>query len=146
VIIFYWIWFFRQLPLKQYLVVGLLQSSMFGAVKIGLVVYFHTREAMYASGSYENTLLEKLKFLHKYGHPEFAWLTIIAMSLFYGWSEKTPFLKCGLWMVGANIGAYLLTCNPWEYRDLYWGLPVLIIMASHSVIRTPRFIATPCIH
>jgi hypothetical protein len=45
--------------------------------------------------------------------------------------------------VGANLGAYLLTCNPGEYRDLYWGMPVLIIMASHSVINAPRFIAGP---
>jgi hypothetical protein len=143
VIIFYWICFFRQLPLKQYLVVGLLQSGIYGAIKIGLVIYFHTREAMYASGTYENTLLDNLKFMHRYGHPEFAWLTIITILLFYRWSEKPPFLKDGLWMVGANLGAYLLTCNPGEYRDLYWGMPVLIIMASHSVINAPRFIAGP---
>jgi hypothetical protein len=98
---------------------------------------------MYASGTYENTLLDNLKFMHRYGHPEFAWLTIITILLFYRWSEKPPFLKDGLWMVGANLGAYLLTCNPGEYRDLYWGMPVLIIMASHSVINAPRFIAGP---
>jgi hypothetical protein len=140
-IIFYWIWFGRRLPLKQYLRLGVLQSVIFGAIKIGLVIYFHAREAMYAGGSYQNTLLDNLRFIHRYGHQEFLWLTIISILVFCRWPEKPRFLRGGLWMIGANLGAYLLTCNPGEYRDLYWGLPVVIVLASHSVVRLGRFIA-----
>ena len=135
-IIFYFIYFFSRLPIKQYLWLGLMQLCEYSMILETIHAYNSDKPQAFQGQSYIWTWKENFYYLYQYNnYIVLLTLVIIFVLLTYNWWEKPAFLKAGLWMAPFNIGAYLLTCHAGEYRDLFWIMPVLTLLATHSLVR-----------
>ena len=70
-----------------------------------------------------------------YNYTTLICFTVTILLLTYCWQEKPAFLRAGLWMAFANWLAYFFCCERGEYRDLYWGMPIIAMLATHTLIR-----------
>lgn len=131
---FYALWFYARLPRREYIRWGVLQLLVFGLVLGGIHYYHRDTPGMYGT-AYIFTLPSNLIYLMYYNYYTYVCLVMTVCFLIYRWPEKPDFLKGGLWLLVPSMSAYLFACNPGEYRDLYWCMPVLMLLATHTVIR-----------
>lgn len=130
-IFFYFMWFCSRLPRKEFIRLGVLQVVIYALVKGAIVLYFADRPGVLIEHNLEHNFL----YSFNYNYYTFTSLLFAALLVTYHWHEKPEFLRGGLWMTLANYVAMVITCRPAEYRDLYWGMPVLIILATHSLLK-----------
>ncbi len=125
--------FYSVLPSRKFILHGVIQLVLFLAVK-GLVEWWFrdnpgtvmivTAEAQFAtlmSGfNYSRILLGAFLFL----------------VLGYHWSAKSRFVKQSLWMFAPLLLLFMLGSCPGEYRVFYEVLPVGVLLAADTLVRT----------
>jgi hypothetical protein len=133
VIFFYFMWFHSRLPYKQYIGLGLLQLFLVTVTGAAVTLYFSDRPGVFL-GTYfplQNNLLS----FYQLGYGTFVCGLVTVFFLIYRWHEKPAFLRGGLWMLVPHVPAFLVICDFREARDWGWSLPVLILLATHTLIR-----------
>jgi len=139
-IFFYFVFYFPRLPRKIYIARGLLQIAIYAAVKTALTLYYADLPAAFGDSGYIFTWRENFLYLFTYNsYMDLIGLIMIVILLTYRWWEKPLFLRSALWMLLPNAGAYFLTCHAGEYRDLFWSLPVMTMLATHSLVSMGGF-------
>jgi hypothetical protein len=134
-IFFFCIWYWNKLPPGQYVRLLLLQSLAYLLVKGGLTLYYQNNPGVYVG----DALLPNLRHLFQYDYYALVGLVVTFLMLVKDWQEKPIFLRGALWMLLPNTAAYILTCNPGEYRSFYWSLPVMVLLAAHTLARSADF-------
>lgn len=126
---FFAVWFFARLPRKEYLALLGAQVLLYVAIRYAVIAYYNNQHSLYYFAPLQNLLA-----LYGFSYQSIVALCVSLLLVTYRWSEKPLFLRYGLWMVVPNVGAYILTCNPHEYRDLYWCLPPMLLLATHTLV------------
>lgn len=130
VVFFYCIWFWRELPREQYIILGIAQLLIFAIVKLSVTEYFSARDGLLVGYS---PVLGWL-FWVRYGYDTLFRAVILFVLIVWRWEDKPLFLRASLWMLLPNVAAHVITANPPEYRSLYWSLPVLVLLAVHTLV------------
>ncbi|MBV8938547.1 MAG: hypothetical protein JO089_01740 [Alphaproteobacteria bacterium] len=145
IICFYFAWHWQFLPKRRYVRLGLAQVLVYAAVKGSLTLYYSDHPGFMV----QHTFVDNVFYFVQYNYVHFVAALVTAALLAYRWPHKPLFLRAGLLMSALNFAAYLLWCNPGEYRDLYWGMPVMILLAAHTlaqltgIARMPLFAFPP---
>ena len=138
-IFFYTMWFYSRLPRKQYFARLLQQCMIYALVKGGINLYFADKPGVVAQHHFLGQLDYASQHLLGIGLSAIVLLWIV----FYRWQQKPLFLRGGLWMLLPNLVLFIIICIPGEFRDFYWSLPVMIIMATHSLLSYAGFADHP---
>jgi hypothetical protein len=136
-IVFFAIWYLQRMPKSLYLQLLILQVVLYGLIETIIiasytsVAYTHGGEGLQ---TFWRLFQDQLHYMHGYN-----FYTLMAgigmLVLFsYRWKEKPGFLLGCLWMALANVVIYLFCCNDGEYRDLFWSMPAMVLLATHSVV------------
>ena len=134
IMFFYFIWFYGKMPRKRYLQLGLLQIAICVLIE-GMVRYYTMGNLfVYTQDAHFIQFRRVIPFMIGYDYTTAIHIVILGVLMTYRWMDKPAFLRVGSWVVGVNVGAFLLTCNPGEYRDLYFSLPVWILLATHTLV------------
>lgn len=128
-IFFFAVWFYHRLPRAQFVRLLVAQVLLFAAVKGGVMWYYADKPGIIA-GSY---FQQHLDFLRTQAPMLLINLASILFLVLFRWREKPVFLRAGLWMLLPNTVAYAFT-YPGEWRGFYWSLPVLLMLATHTLI------------
>jgi hypothetical protein len=134
-IFFYFLFYASRLPRRRYIVLGVAQLALYAAIRAGIMHYYADLPSVFGDeGAYIHTWRENLLYLFTYNNfNDLVNLIVMVVLLTYRWWEKPLFLRAALWMLPANAAAYFLACHAGEYRDFLWCLPVLVILAAHSL-------------
>lgn len=138
-IIFFMLWFYPRLSAKRYLSLATVQWLIFSVVKIGLALYFIDRPNRYVGGAYVLRLEDQIVYTLGYDYHSVLCLMMTFVLLTFRWQEKPAFLRTGLVIFASIVPVYWLTCNPGEYRDFYWALPPMLLLATHTLIQLSGF-------
>lgn len=126
------IWYFNRLPRRQFIHLAVTQSVIYLAVKITINFYFRNSEVVNLPFT---TLPFNIFYVYNYSYTNLTCLLVNVVLLTYQWQQKPAFLRAGLWMFTLNFIAYFICCNPGEYRDLYWSFPIMVMLATDSLMR-----------
>jgi hypothetical protein len=138
IIFFFAIWFLPRLPQQRYLTLLCAQILLFVIIETMIISSFaHVPGSHGGTGIdyYINTFLRHMRHAFGYNYYSYVCAVITGFLLLYKWQEKPAFLLAGLLMAIPNLAAYFLTCNVAEYRDLFWCMPVPVILATHSIVK-----------
>ncbi len=130
-ICFFVVWFFTRMPQRLYVKMVLAQLLVFGAVRLVVSIWLGPTQDI----TYQFQPLRAIFALYNYDFTNLIVLLVIVMLVSYRWQEKPLFLRYALWMIVPNMVAYILLCSPYEYRDLYWCMPPMFILASHTLVQ-----------
>jgi len=61
-------------------------------------------------------------------------MMVAAVLLFYRWVDKPEFLRKGFGLVVLNAAVFVTVCRDGEYRDLYFCLPILAMLGTHTLV------------
>lgn len=131
------VWGGVRLPKGRWLLLLAAQLAVYAGVRAGI----NAVEGVELPLVYGNNLLLHVQDLMTQPYLEgmqVMCLLAAVLLLVYRWQEKPALLKAGLWMLLPNTAAFLLIGNPGEWRVFYWCLPVLALLATHSVVRMVR--------
>lgn len=131
-IIFYGFWCFGKLRPQLFFRLLVVQLCIYCLIKGGLHFYFADRPGEEA---FMGFFWRNVWYVYAYNLYNVTAVLSGVFLLIYRWSEKPAFLRCGMWVVAANSLAYVLFCNPGEFRDFYSSMPLLALMLAHSLIR-----------
>lgn len=146
VIFFFAIWFVSRLPRQQFIQLLLAQLLIYGAIELAIISsYSHIPGSHGGTGLtyYINTFLRHLRYAFGYNYYSYLGGVATLMLVTYRWQEKPAFLFSALWMMVPNVVAYIFTCNVGEYRDLFWCMPVPVLLAAHSLVKIGEFDRLP---
>lgn len=131
-IFFFAIWFFTRLPQRQYLLLLGLQISIYAIIRASVIMIYGSVNMDYLKPERLAGNIMGLE-LGSYYTALSMLGTILLLS--YGWKEKPLFLRYALLMFLPNLVAYILTCNSGEYRDFYWSMPPMWLLATHTMVQ-----------
>ena len=130
-VFFYAVWFYSRLPRTQYVRLLLYQLAVYAAVKGAVTWYF----ADMPGGLLAHYFVDILTYTYQYMYEIGLTLIVIAFAVCYKWQEKPAFLRGGMWIVLVNVGAYFIGGFPGEYRDLYFCMPIVMLLGTHTLVR-----------
>lgn len=163
-VVFYFIWAYKKLPMKRYLTMGIVQMAVYGMVEMLIWYHFSDMDGMgpaspsyppYAPSFFDvmyvsidlltsgfagllhehpNMYAKRALFLLDHDYTTFVHFMITALFLTYRWVEKPELLRSGLWIAAMNVIAFVFFCNTAEFRDLFFCMPVLVLLATHTLI------------
>jgi len=128
-IFFFTVWSYNKLPRAQFVNLLVAQVFIWIAVKGGVTWYYADKPGIIA-GSF---FFAHIEYMRVHAAELLINVPCIIFLMVFRWREKPAFLRGGLWMMLPNYAAYL-TCVPGEWRDFYWCLPVMLILATHTLI------------
>jgi hypothetical protein len=70
-------------------------------------------------------------------------IAVLFFLMTYRWQEKPAFLKTGLWLLPLVYMAYVMHGNPGEYRVFFDVLPLIILLATHTLTQAAGFARLP---
>lgn len=126
---FYFVYFLSQLPRDQYIRLGIIQVCIFAIVKISISLYFyHFGSLSMSAGGYQNMI--------RYSFSNLVCLAFVSLLVFYKFMEMPAILRAAFIIVLLNYTGYRLFCyQGGEYRDLYWCMPLLVLMGAHGFVK-----------
>jgi len=130
-IVYFAAYMFGKVPVRTFQMLMLAQCVVYGAIKGGLILYFASYPGELIGPPV--TVAGNLYYLWQWGDWKYVALCFAAMA--YRWKDKPASLRAGMPMVAVHWLVYIVICVPGEYRDLYWSLPVMALMITHSIIK-----------
>ncbi len=129
-IVFFAAYVFRKVPFRQYRNLMLAQCVLYVAIKGALMLYFASYPGELIGPKV--TVAGNLHYLWQWGDYKFLLFALALMA--YRWTQKPAVLRAGLPMLLVHWGIYFAICVPGEYRDLYWSLPAMLLLMTHSLV------------
>jgi hypothetical protein len=136
-IFFFMVWFYNRLPRKQYWMLAGLQLYIYVMIKVAVTIYYADRPSLYGTTFFNHVIIslrDNIFFLYGASYYNFVCFIATMLAIMYRWQEKPAFLRGGVWMLLPNMLAYIFMCNRGEYRDLYWSIPVMVLLATHTLV------------
>ncbi len=133
--LFFTIWFYHDLPRRQYFKLMLGQWAVYIGIEGFLDYIYSDRVPIYNGVTYMGQVKENFLHMINYDYLVFLATLVTGMLLTYKWQEKPLFLRAGMWLVVMNVAAFIAVCHPGEYRDLFWCLPIVSILMTHTLVR-----------
>jgi hypothetical protein len=135
VIFFFIVWFYPRLPRRFYIKLCIMQLLLYAIVHGMVYLHYNIHlEAMHRYSNFVQKFTVHMNYMYGYSFHTFIAFLGTLLLLFYRWEEKPAFLLGALWMFLPNMAAYVLLCNDGEYRDLFWSMPPMVILATHSLV------------
>lgn len=136
-IFFFAIYFIDYLPRRNYLLLLGAQLATYAAIKGGLE--WHYAAYPFLPWPPENgqvlRLNDNISYVLNYlFFYSVLGLVAVFLLLTYRWEEKPVFLRRAIPMFGLNVLVCFFMNSPGEFRNWLWGMPPLVLLATHSLL------------
>lgn len=141
IFIFFTLWAYKQYNTLAFVSLWVTQCVVFISIKSVLALIYYKNPGWFLE---ENLFFVLNKdILGKANFHKMINLGMLFFLLTYRWKMKPAFLKTGLWLLPAVYTAYVFHGNPGEYRVFFDVLPVLVLLATHTLTQAAGFAQTP---
>jgi hypothetical protein len=135
-LLFFTLWEYRRMEKTTYVHYLSLQIAAYLIVRVAIAAIYQDNAQWFAGRMLFfpvfNSLLGR-------GQPgEMIVLAGLFLLLGYRWQEKPAFLKTGLWVWLAMVPVFLVYGYPHEYRVFFDVLPLLTLLATHTLVSLVR--------
>lgn len=129
---FFALWFYKRIDGKQYAMLMLLQCFIYLCIRLLLFYLFMQNVGFHLEDNLYKVITRDLLSRSQY----FRAIAICMMFfiLTFRWQAKPAFLKKGLWVLSYMYIAYVLYGYPGEYRVFFDIMPLLVLLATHTLI------------
>lgn len=134
---FFAIWYATRLPKALYIQLLVLQLVLYISIEAVIISsYSWVAHTHGGRGLHVFWRLFREQLNYTYGYSYYSFIAGVGtwLLMLYRWEEKPTFLLGCLWLVLGNVVVYLFCCNDGEYRDLFWCMPTMILLATHSIV------------
>lgn len=137
IFIFFTLWAYKYYPTAAFVSLWVAQCIGFIVIKLILTLAYMKNAGWFLE---ENLFFVLNKdILGKAGFQKIVDIAVIFFLLTYKWSEKPLFLRLGLWLMPIIYVAYMMHGNPGEYRVFFDVLPLLVLLATHTLANVAGF-------
>jgi len=141
IISFFALWFYKRMDTKQYAMLVALQCFIYLCLRLLLFYLF-----MHNAGFHLENNLFKVVTRDLMAKSQYFRILSISMMFFlltFKWREKPLFLKKAFWVLSYMYVAYLLFGYPGEYRVFFDIMPLLSLLATHTLISGTEIAKSP---
>ncbi len=137
IFIFFTIWAYKRYTTPVFVSLWVIQCLIFIAVKAILAMAYFKNPGWFLEENLffvlNRDILGKANF-HKMIN-----MAILFFLVTYRWTQKPAFLKNVLWLLPFVYMGYVLHGNPGEYRVFFDVLPLLVLLATHTLTQAAGF-------
>lgn len=133
IVVFFVMYFYSRLPWRTYLQLLAAQILLWGSITLLITSIFADREGV----MFTHAVYVWSNLFYTWGYGYYGVLAVLASVILIvsHWQEKPEFLRVSVGMVLANFVVFFVICIFDEARDMYWSYPVLLLLASHTLVR-----------
>lgn len=144
IFIFFTLWAYKHYSTKAFVSLWVAQCIGFVVIKLMLTLLYMKNSGWFLE---ENLFFVLNKdILAKASFHKIISIAIIFFLLTYKWLEKPLFLRVGLWLLPIIYLAYTMYGNPGEYRVFFDLLPLLVLLATHTLASLGGFSGVSFFH
>ncbi len=141
IFLFFTIWSYKRFSTSTFVTLWVLQCVFYASIKIILTFTYLQNPGWFLENNFFRVLNQDI-----FAKANFYRIMAVAM-IFYlmtaRWTEKPAFLKNGLWVLPVIYLAYMVHGNPGEYRVFFDLLPLLILLATHTLTEVTELSRAP---
>ncbi len=141
ILIFFAFWFYKKLDTQTYVRQLALQGLAYAAIAVTLGVVFADNPDWFARRQYFFPVMNDL--LGRSSPAGFVVVAAYFWLLTYRWQQKPAFLKTSLALFPLMYAAYLVYGFPKEYRVFFDLMPLLALLATHTLVEAAGFSKLP---
>lgn len=126
------LWQWPCMPRRQFWKHALAQMLIIAAVKTGLYVAYAANAGPFLKTDYVYAHMQG--FLRAFDYRDVAGILMALFLLVFRWQEKPGLAKTGLPVLALMWVAYVTVGSPREYRVFYDVVPLLTLLATHTLV------------
>lgn len=131
-LLFYSLWYFPRMETKRFITHWACQFILFVAIRGAIYHAYADNPGEFLKSDYFNWQL--ITLLTGYDYADVIVYCAAALLLTCGWQQKPLFARYGLSIFALMLGAFIIFGRPEEYRVFYDILPLLIVLATHTLV------------